>query len=229
MLIRQVDSETIHQSDPGRVILMDGDGSALHTRPSLLVRIRDGGDAESWRTFVAIYAPIVYRYACRHGLQDADAADLSQEVMGKVARAIRTFEYSPEKGRFRDWLFTIARQRVAQFHECRALLPEQLPSLLELEALGGGTERPDADWSDDFNAQVLEVALDRARVHFEPMTWRAFERVWLENRSALETALELSQQIDFVYYAKSRVLKRVKEEVQEIVADFSCLDTLGAS
>jgi RNA polymerase sigma-70 factor (ECF subfamily) len=56
------------------------------------MRIRDRSDAESWRTFAMIYAPLVYRYACRHGLQDADAADLSQEVMEKVARAIRSFE-----------------------------------------------------------------------------------------------------------------------------------------
>jgi RNA polymerase sigma factor (sigma-70 family) len=229
VLIRRAQSETIHRIDLLETFSMSGDESALRTRPSLLIRIRDGGDAESWRTFVTIYAPVVYRYACRRGLQDADAADVSQEVMGKVARAIRTFEYRPEQGRFRDWLLTIARQRVAQFHEYRARSPEQLLSSIELEQLGQRIEGPDADWTDDFNAQVLEVALDRARPHFEPMTWRAFERVWLENRSAAETAVDLSQQIEFVYYAKSRVLKRVKEEVQEIVDDFSCLDTLGAS
>jgi RNA polymerase sigma factor (sigma-70 family) len=225
-LIRQAGSETIHQFNPLESLLMSGEESALRTRPSLLLRIRDCADADSWRTFVTIYAPIVHRYACRQGLQDADAADLSQEVMGKVARAIRTFEYSPERGRFRDWLLTITRQRVALFHESRARLPEQLLSSVEL---GQGTERPDADWTADFNGQVLEVALDRARPHFEPMTWRAFERVWLENRSAAETARELAQQIEFVYYAKSRVLKRLKEEVHEIVEDFSCLDNLRAS
>jgi RNA polymerase sigma factor (sigma-70 family) len=208
---------------------MVGNELDLHTRPSLLVRIRDGSDAHSWRTFVKIYAPVVYRYACRQGLQDADAADLSQEVMGKVARAIRTFEYRPERGRFRDWLLTITRQRLAQFHECRARSPEQLLSSVELEQLGQGTERPDDVWTDDFNAQVLKVAMDRARPHFEPLTWRAFERVWLEDRSAAETADELAQQIEFVYYAKSRVLKRLKEEVHEIVEDFSCLDNLRAS
>jgi RNA polymerase sigma factor (sigma-70 family) len=208
---------------------MSEDESALRTRPSLLLRIRDRGDADSWRTFVTIYAPIVYRYACRHGLQDADAADLSQEVMGKIASAIRTFEYCPERGRFRDWLLTITRQRLAQFHESRARLTEQLHSSGDLEQLAEGAERPDAAWTDDFNAHVLEVALQRARPHFEPMTWRAFERVWLENRSAAETAVELAQQIEFVYYAKSRVLKRLKAEVEEIVEDFSCMDALGAS
>jgi DNA-directed RNA polymerase specialized sigma24 family protein len=75
-----------------RASVIDADNSELHTRPSLLMRIRDRSDAESWRRFAMIYAPLVYRYACRHGLQDADAADLSQEVMEKVARAIRSFE-----------------------------------------------------------------------------------------------------------------------------------------
>ncbi len=208
---------------------MSGHESALHTRPSLLLQIRDGADADAWRTFMTIYVPIVYRYACRHGLQDADAADLSQEVMGKVARAIRTFEYHPDRGRFRDWLFTIVRQRLTLHYECAAGRPERLVSSGELEYLRQSPEHSDADWSDEFNAQVLQVALDRARPHFEPITWRAFERVWLENRSAAETAHELCQQINFIYYAKSRVLKRVKEEVQEIVEDFSCLDSLGIS
>ena len=64
---------------------MDANESELRTRPSLLMRIRDRNDEESWRTFVMIYAPLIYRYCCRHGLQDADAADLSQEVLEKVA------------------------------------------------------------------------------------------------------------------------------------------------
>jgi len=207
---------------------MQVDESELRTRASLLMRIRDVGDAESWRIFATIYAPLVYRYACRHGLQDADAADLSQDVMEKVARAIRSFDYQPAKGRFRDWLLTITRRQVAQFHECRARRPEQLFGSVELEQLGEGTDRPDADWNEDFHALVLQAALDRARPYFEPMTWCAFESVWLENRSAAETADALSLHIELVYYAKSRVLKRLREEVQEIVEDFSCLDAFGA-
>jgi DNA-directed RNA polymerase specialized sigma24 family protein len=71
---------------------------------------------------------------------------------------------------------------------------------------------------------VLQVALDRSRPSFEPTTWRAFECVWIENRSAAETADALSLSIDLVYYSKSRVLKRLKEEVHEIVEDFSYMD-----
>jgi hypothetical protein len=79
------------------------------TQPSLLLRIRDAFDAESWRTFVSIYAPLIYRSCRRRGLQDADAADVGQEVLAQVARSIREFEYQPGRGRFRDWLGSVVR------------------------------------------------------------------------------------------------------------------------
>jgi RNA polymerase sigma factor (sigma-70 family) len=203
---------------------MNADQSELRTRPSLLMRIRDRNDEESWRAFVMIYAPLVYRYCCRHGLQDADAADLSQEVLEKVARAIRSFEYQPAKGLFRNWLLTITRRQLADFHQKVARRAEQPIVSSELEGLSDDENRPDADWNQDFTDRVLQVALDRSRPNFEPTTWRAFESVWIENRSAAETADALSLNIDLVYYSKSRVLKRLKEEVAEIVEDFSCMD-----
>jgi RNA polymerase sigma factor (sigma-70 family) len=207
-----------------RTDMMAADESELRTRPSLLMRIRDRNDAESWRTFVMVYAPVVYRYACRRGLQDADAADLCQEVMERVARAIRSFEYQPAKGLFRNWLLTITRRQAAEFHRKVAGRPEQSIGQSGLERLGEDADRPDSDWNQDFSERVLQVAIDRARPNFEPTTWRAFESVWIENRSAAETADALALSIDVVYYSKARVLKRLKEEVEEIVEDFSCLD-----
>ena len=73
---------------------MDETDSA-QTHPSLLLRVRDEADAESWALFVGTYAPLIHRYGRRRGLQDADAADLTQDVLVLVARAIRSFEYSP--------------------------------------------------------------------------------------------------------------------------------------
>ena len=66
---------------------------------------------------------------------------------------------------------------------------------------------------------MLRAALVRTRPHFEPTTWRAFELVWLENRPAAEVAREAGQPIDWVYVAKSRVLKRLWEEVQDLADD----------
>ena len=87
-------------------------------------------------------------------------------------------------------------------------------------------DRIEAEWNDAFHSRVLRVALERIQPSFQPQTWRAFECVWLENRSAAETADALSLGIDAVYTAKSRVLKRLSEEVEEIAAGFSWLDAL---
>jgi RNA polymerase sigma-70 factor (ECF subfamily) len=197
---------------------------ALQTRPSLLIRLRDVGDTDAWRTFVLVYAPLVHRFGRRHGLQDADAADLTQDVLGEVSRSIRAFEYQPARGRFRDWLLVIMRRRFGRFNERRARCHEKAVHEHELERIED--ERIEVEWNEAFNSRVLQVALDRVRPSFQPQTWRAFERVWLENRSAAETAEELSVGIDAVYTAKSRVLKRLSEEVEDIANGFSWLDAL---
>src|SRR2546421_12766576 len=85
------------------------------TRASLLVRLRDAADADVWRQFVQLYAPLVYRYARNHRLQDADAADLTQEVLRAVHRGIEKLEYAPQLGSFRGWLFTLAHHRLCDF------------------------------------------------------------------------------------------------------------------
>jgi RNA polymerase sigma factor (sigma-70 family) len=204
--------------------MMGIDPAAMETRPSLLIRLRDVGDADAWRTFVTIYAPLVHRFGRRHGLQDADAADLTQDVLQEVCRSIRTFEYQPTRGRFRDWLLMITRRRFVRFQERRARCQEKPVHERELETIED--VRIEADWNDAFNSRVLRVALARIQPSFQPQTWQAFERVWMDNRTAAETANELSVGIDAVYTAKSRVLKRLSEEVEEIVADFSWLDAL---
>ncbi len=196
------------------ILLMDDSGLPQSTRPSLLIRIRDPRDSDAWKTFVDTYLVMIYRYARRLSLQDADAADVSQEVLSEVARCIRSFEYQPEKGRFRDWLGILVRRKVIHFlkknrrdAEIRATdHPDELESALA-----------DTDWNDEFNTQILSVAMERARLHFAPGTWRAFERVWLENQRASDVAAELQMPIDMVYTAKSRALKRLEDEIRNPV------------
>src|SRR6516162_4441795 len=85
------------------------------TRPSLLVRIRDAADRDAWVQFVEVYAPLVYKFVRRRGLQDADAADLTQDVLRAVAGARQRLRYDPDRGTFRSWLFTVARNKLATF------------------------------------------------------------------------------------------------------------------
>src|SRR5947207_15653546 len=87
------------------------------TRPSLLVRLRDPGDAAAWRLFVDLYAPMIHGLARRRGLQAADAADLTQDVFRTVAARHR--DYDSRRGPFRGWLYTVARNRVSDFLDRR--------------------------------------------------------------------------------------------------------------
>src|SRR5689334_632321 len=89
------------------------------TRASLLLRLRDPEDEAAWREFVELYAALVYNYARKQGLQDADAADLTQEVLRAVAGAVGRLDYDPRRGAFRNWLFTIVRNKLANWRAAR--------------------------------------------------------------------------------------------------------------
>src|ERR1051325_9566926 len=90
---------------------------------SLLVQIRDGSNHAAWQEFVNLYGPVIYGFARKRGLQDADAADLMQDVLRSVSRAIGRLEYDRKRGTFRGWLFTITRNKVLNFHASRKIRP----------------------------------------------------------------------------------------------------------
>src|SRR5262249_29200149 len=90
------------------------------TRASLLLRLRDRRDAAAWDEFVGRYAPLVYGYLPKQGLQDADAVDLCQDVLLAVAGAVGRLEYDAAKGAFRNWLFTVVRRKLANWRPSRA-------------------------------------------------------------------------------------------------------------
>ena len=83
------------------------------TRGSLIIRLEDGNDKQAWSDFIDLYSPVIYGFARRQGLQDADAADLVQEVLRSVARSIP--KYDRQKGRFRNWLMAVVRNRLNDF------------------------------------------------------------------------------------------------------------------
>jgi RNA polymerase sigma-70 factor (ECF subfamily) len=206
----------------------DDTRSRLHTRPSLLLRIRDSADAEAWRQFAELYARVIYGYCRRRGLQDADAADVTQEVLGQVARSIRSFEYSPERGRFRGWLGTVTHSKIERFRR-KATPPHVGPAS---DPAGRTTDAPveaaesagaDPEWIDEFNAGVLCAAMERIRPEFEPQTWRAFELTWLENRTPQDAARDLGCRVHAVYVAKSRVVGRLRDEVASLAEDIPTL------
>lgn len=192
------------------------------TQPSLMARIRDTDDGDAWRQFVSIYAPLVYGLARRHGLQDADAADLTQEVLRSVAGAAARFDYDPSRGSFRGWLYTIARNEIRDHLGRRGRQPigrGDTEARRLLEALPTPEEDEEQRWRLDHERRVLAWAADRVRDQFEPSTWLAFRMTAQEGRPPREVAETLGISVGAVYIARSRVLARLRDVIRDLEGD----------
>jgi RNA polymerase sigma-70 factor (ECF subfamily) len=190
------------------------------TRSSLLVRLRDPRDADAWRQFVALYAPLVYRFGRRQGLQDADAADLTQEVLRAVSAGAGRFDYDPQRGSFRSWLYTVARRRLADL-----LARRRRPGLgsgdSATQALLEEQPAPDgaAWWQCEYEQQVFAWAAAQVQPTVSATTWQAFWRTAVEGQDPRAVAGVLGMSVGAVYIAKSRVQSRLREQVLLVTGD----------
>jgi RNA polymerase sigma-70 factor (ECF subfamily) len=198
-------------------------GEAPITRASLLVRIRDGSDPGAWSRFVELYGPMLYDYGRRHGLQDADAADLTQDVLQAVAASIREFAYDPGKGRFRGWLFTVARTKRIDLSRRLARGPRGSGDPIDadrMEAIAGCNAQADeAAWLMAYRQRQFAWAVDRVRDEFQEATWQAFWRTAVAGARPRDVAHELGISPGAVYTAKSRVLTRLREVIEQAWLD----------
>jgi RNA polymerase sigma factor (sigma-70 family) len=197
-------------------------GDALLTRASLLARLGDSGDRAAWREFVELYGSLVYGFARQRGLQDADAADLTQDVFLAVSRVMDRWRYDPRKGSFRGWLYGITRNKIAAFVQSRRLQPVgtgDTDAQLRLTEQPGREADTDADWEQAFQRQLFRLAADRVQDSFAPTTWMAFWLTAVEGKSGAAAANELGLSVGAVYVARSRVLARLTEQVRQMRAE----------
>lgn len=194
-------------------------GDSPATRPSLLVRIRDARDSRAWAQFVELYAPLVYGFARKHGLQDADAADLTQEVLRAVAAAVGRLDYDPQRGSFRGWLFTVVRNKLRNFLANRGRQPLASGDTAVQNRL---KEEPapedDAEelWDLEYQRRLLAWAAAQVRGTIQDSTWQAFWLTAVEGKSGKEVAGRLGMTVAAVYLAKSRVMARLKEQIRHL-------------
>jgi RNA polymerase sigma factor (sigma-70 family) len=192
-------------------------GDSPQTRLSLLVRLRDSQDHLAWAEFVEVYAPLIHGFACKQGLQDADAADLTQEVLRAVARGIKRLDYDPERGTFRGWLFTIVRNKLRNFlagreRQCRGSGDSGVQEMLA--DYPAPAENQAEVWERECERRRFDWAAERARGEVQDTTWQAFWRTAVEGQSAQQVAEVLGQRVAAVYLAKSRVMARIKEHLK---------------
>lgn len=192
------------------------------TRLSLLVRLGDARDDEAWSQFVEIYAPLVYGYARKHGLQDADAADLTQDVLQAVSGAIRRLDYDPRRGSFRGWLFTVVRNKLRNF-----ISSQKRPGRgsggsdvqNKLNEVPAREEDQSAWWDEEYERRVFAWAAEQVRGRFSESTWQAFWQTAVEGKSGPQAARELRMSVAAVYLAKGRVIARLKELIRETLEE----------
>jgi RNA polymerase sigma-70 factor (ECF subfamily) len=188
------------------------------TRASLLLRLRNRRDEAAWGEFINLYGPLIYGYARKQGLQDADAADLGQEVFRAVAGAVSRLDYDPRRGSFRNWLFTVVRNMLSNWRRARR---KRLRDCDE-SAAGALLEecpapaRQEAEWEGEWEQRVFAWACAEVRRRVSATTWQAFWRTAIEDQPGKRVAADLGLSVAAVYLAHSRVLARLKELVQSV-------------
>jgi RNA polymerase sigma-70 factor (ECF subfamily) len=185
------------------------------TRASLLLRLRDPRDAAAWNDFVDLYGPLVYGYARKQGLQDADASDLSQDVLVAVAGAVGRLQYDPSRGAFRNWLFTVVRRKLIAQRRRQAVRTAGggdtgIQHLLE-QCPAGDVQ---TDWDAEFEQRLFVWACAQVRRNVTDVTWQAFWRTAVDGRRGKAVAAELGLSVAAVYQARGRVFAKLKEAIE---------------
>jgi len=187
---------------------------------SLLERLKHAGpDASDWQRLQEIYPPLIRSWLARvPGIRD-ETDDLTQEVLVVLFRELSSFERRRD-GSFRAWLRQITVNRVRAFQKARQRRPvaglgEAADQLLaQLEDSDSNLAR---QWDRDYDAHVFQKLLALVRGDFEPNTWKAFQRFAIDGQPSAHVARELEMSESAVVQAKSRVLKRLRQEAGDLL------------
>ena len=189
------------------------------TRASLILRIANSEDAQAWEEFLRLYQPVVYRLACRQGLQHADAEELVQEVMLSIARKVEDWDPDPERGRFRHWLFRIARNQIInqlsrRKYQTWGTGQSGIQSLLEqqIDPAGSLSEL----FEIEYRRSLFQHAAQLVQAAVAERTWNAFWLSAVREVPMSEVAQQLAMSLGSVYIARNRVIARLRAEVQRI-------------
>ncbi len=172
---------------------------------------------EAWSRIVNVYGPIVYRWCRSSNVPQSDAADVVQEVFATVARGIGDFQRQKAKGSFRNWLATITRSRTTDYFRKAAKSPTAVGGTDGLAALRQQAEILDSTiTSEGIQGVLSKQVLRSVQAEFEPTTWDAFWLTTIENQSPTEAAEATGLSRASVYQAKSRVLRRLRQRLEEL-------------
>lgn len=199
----------------------------LPTRHSLLQRLKDWNDGSSWDEFFKLYGKLIYRTALKAGLSDAEAQDVVQETILSVAKNIDGFVVGSDHGSFKAWLLRLTRWRIADQLRRRPMLAhvsgnphgsDPRTSTTDQLADPASLTLDDA-WDRDWEENVLAAALAKVKSQADPTHYQLFQLHVIEQWPAQKVAERLGVRLSQVYFAKYRVLQRIRAEVKQLKAE----------
>jgi RNA polymerase sigma-70 factor (ECF subfamily) len=190
------------------------------TSISLLDRLRQQPSGDSWQRLVTLYTPLIQGWLRRHGVPDHDVDDLVQEVLGVLVRELPHFQHNQQAGAFRSWLRTVTVHRLRGYWRARQTRPQATgdsdfaESLQQLEDPTSGVSKL---WDQDHDRHVMAKLLELIEPEFNATDWKAFRRQVFDGQRPATVAGELGVTVNVALLAKSRVLRRLRQEASGLV------------
>jgi len=196
------------------------------TRPSLLLRLRDPADQQAWGEFVSLYEPLLLRVMRQRGLQEADARDVTQQVVLAVTQAVEKWQPDGKTASFRRWLFAIARKlALKSMQRGKPLrgLPRRGVGGSDMLDLLNNLPEPAPEivtaFHEEYRNEMFHRAAEQARGEFRESTWSAFWRTCVQHEPIADVAQKLELSVGSVYVARSRIIARLRQIIEEYEAD----------
>ncbi len=183
----------------------------ITTSPSLLMRLQSGSETQAWSRFVSLYTPVLFGWVRSQGMASDESADIVQEVFALLVEKLPTFQYNHEQS-FGSWLRTVTFNKCRDHFRRNKRRPVVADHPLDPEV----PDNVEQFSVEDYRRRLAHRALEVMREEFQPTTWKACWQSVVSNRPAAEIALELGISVNAVYVAKSRVLRRLREELDGV-------------
>jgi RNA polymerase sigma factor (sigma-70 family) len=196
------------------------------TRQSLLSRLKNWDDQESWRVFFETYWKLIYNAAARAGLKNAEAQDVVQETVISVMKSMPEFKYDPAKGTFRGWLLRLTQWRIVdqirkRQREIESLdsRPDNSSETSEVESIvDTAIFTLEQSWDEEWEKNLIDAAIEKVKLKVDPKQYQIFDLYVVKDWPVLQVARILKVNPGRVYLAKHRVGKLIKDEVTRLRA-----------
>ena len=181
------------------------------TSPSLLMRLQNGKQSRAWLRFVKLYTPVLFGWVRSQGITNEDAADIVQDIFALLVEKLPTFKYDQTKS-FSGWLRTVTVNKCRDHYRRVKHRPVKTGATAE-PAVPDNVEQFSLE---EYHQRLARRALEVMQSEFQPTTWQACWQSVVCRRPAEEIADELGISVNAVYVAKSRVLRRLREELDGV-------------